>query len=845
MTAGGRRRRRGKGGAPDEGEAGAPKERAGDPSGASGSSESTGGRHGAEIPRWVPPVAYAALTLFLFRKFVFSDRMLYGSDTLGLGYMARAFFAETLRTTGFPVWNPVLLGGTPFLESLAGGDSLYPPSLLLLVVMETYRALGWKLVLHVFLAGCFMHAWLRMLGVSRAASLVGGVAYLLTPTLVTLVFPGNDGKLMVTALAPLLFWAVEWVFRRRDLVPLAAEGAIVALVILTTQFQMAYFLFGAAGTYAVFRAVQEGAARGGPAVKRLALFVLFSVLGAGAAGVQLIPSVAYVLEHSRRTMTTVAAEEGAGVEYSSSWSLHPEEAVALVVPEFVGNSAADADWAQGTYWGRNPVKLNHEYLGLVALLLAVLSLSGTGWRGIRWFLLGLGGTALLFALGTHTPVWRVAYELLPGISLFRAPSMAVFLTAFAVSTLAALGVERGLEITARGETGRVVRPLLVAGGLVALGLVLAASGALLQAWTAVIHPGLTEEGLQALGRAAPFITRGFFVATLFSAVTLGVWWAYGRRFLNGAGLVFLLALLVAADEIRVDRAFVRTLDPGAFLTADPNVRFLQARAEEEPPFRVFSMVQGGQDVIPGMHGLDLAGGHHPNDLARYRELIGMEGSGIPEHLALFHPNVMRILNVRYVLWPDAQYDILEGAEPVSRTVLADGSPLVSVYPYPGLPRVRVVGEAIVVPEDRTLAVILGEDEVTYDPARQTVLVEPPPIEVGGPDVRGTATWVDRTPNRLVLDVEASGPALLVLSENWYPSWRASVDGEPARVLRADHTLRAVAVPQGAHRVELWYESPLLRASAGVSVISTLLLATLAGMSGLRARRRDGPRGHGA
>ena len=139
-----------------------------------------------------------------------------------------------------------------------------------------------------------MHSWLRMLGVSRAASLVGGVAYLLTPTLVTLVVPGNDGKLMVTALAPLLFWAVEWVFRRRDLVPLAAEGAIVALVILTTQFQMAYFLFGAAGTYAVFRAVQEGAARGGPALRRLALFVLFSVLGAGVASVQLIPAVAYL-----------------------------------------------------------------------------------------------------------------------------------------------------------------------------------------------------------------------------------------------------------------------------------------------------------------------------------------------------------------------------------------------------------------------------------------------------------------------------------------------------------------------------------------------------------------------
>ena len=43
-----------------------------------------------DLPLWVPPLVYAVATLILFRKFVVSDAMLFGSDTLGLGYVARA-----------------------------------------------------------------------------------------------------------------------------------------------------------------------------------------------------------------------------------------------------------------------------------------------------------------------------------------------------------------------------------------------------------------------------------------------------------------------------------------------------------------------------------------------------------------------------------------------------------------------------------------------------------------------------------------------------------------------------------------------------------------------------------
>jgi hypothetical protein len=798
------------------------------------------------LPGWAPPLIFAVLTVFVFREFVFSGDMLFGSDTLALGYTARLFLAEALRTTGFPAWNPYILGGTPFLESLAGGDSLHPLSVALLLVMETHRALGWKLVIHVFLAGVFMFGWLRVLGVSRGGALVGGTAFLLAPYMVTLVFPGHDGKIFVTAMTPLLFWMGEWSWRRKDLLPPALLGLTVAVTVVSTHFQMAYFLFGAMGAYMLFRAIQVGREAGWkPAGRGFGLFLFFSILGAGAAGVQLLPALEYVTEHSRRAGVTLEAPPDEARAYAASWSLHPEEAVSLVVPEFAGSSVGGPAWASDTYWGRNPFKLNHEYLGVVALLLALAGLAAGGPRaGLRWFLVGIGAVMALFTLGAHTPVWRLFYEVLPGINLFRAPSMAIFIAGFAVATLAGMGVDGIATSTGDGEKRkRILQAVGAATGLILVGGLLAVSGILFEIWGWVFGAELGAREAAALDMARPHIVRGFFVAAFLGGAVTAVIYAVVHGVGGGLALGLILAGLVAVDQLRINEPFVRTMDPVRVTVPSPSERFLQERVREEPPFRVLSMVQGGEDVNPASFGVELAGGHHPNDLARYRELIGMEGGGIPEHLARFHPNVLRTLNVRYILWPDAQFGPLEGVEPVAQTRTAGGEVWTSVYPYPGLPRARVVGRAHVVPPGAAMERIL--DVEGFDPETETILEEQPPIPLSDQEINWSAEWIERTPNRLVLEVESSGPGLLVVGDNWFPAWRASVNGADVPILRADHTLRAVPLAGGGgHRVEMWYASPQLRRSLLVSVLSLLLLTGAALSAGIRdardpARTREG------
>jgi hypothetical protein len=802
------------------------------------------------IPRWLPPAIFVALTLVLFRSFVFGNGMLFGNDTLALGYAARAFYANALKQLHtFPRWAPQILGGTPFLEALSGGDSLYPPSFLLLLLLEPYRALGWKLVLHVCAAGFFMFGWVRSLGGSRPAALLGGTAYMLAPYLVSLVHPGHDGKIFVTSLTPLLFWAVEHWFTRPRLPAFTAVALVVGLVIFTTHFQMAYFLFGAVGVYALFRTVQtwrgatdaDGAApqrRGRTAGLRFALFLAASIAGVGVAAVQFLPAVQYVTQDSRRVQTTREAAQETGVAWASSWSLHPEEAMAMLIPEFAGNDAGGAAWAQNTYWGRNPTKDNHEGAGVVVLLLAAVALLGGGRRGRQWFFAALATVALLFGLGAHTPVWRLFYAVVPGVRLFRAPSQVMFLFAFSASTLGALGLDRLIGAKDVDATSRpaLKRTLWIGAGVLGVLALLASSGALTSFWTSVVYSGATQDRLTRLAALQPFIVRGAWITFLLALAAAGLVWAMDEEYLAPAAVVAGLVVLVAVDEFRVDAGFIQVIDFQQWAAPDPNIQaILRNEAGSTEPYRLLSFQQQGQDVKPSLEGIELAAGHHPNDLNRYRELIGMVGSGLPENL--LDRDIRRLLNVKYILWPDYEFGQSISGPTLSRTTLRDGRPYATVLQEDGLPRARLVGDATVKSDSEDVAYMLSD---AFDPEREAVLSEPPPIELDGTPASGTVRWLERTPDELRLDVTTDRSALLVVADNWYPAWHATVDGAEAPVLRAYHTLRAVPVPAGEHTVDMVYRSAWVARGLWISLILFFGLTGATGFQLWRERRAGSP-----
>ncbi len=778
----------------------------------------------AWLPRWAPYAVFGVLAVFLFREFIVSSGLLFGTDVGALGYYARHWYAEMVRSGTFPLWNPYIYGGLPFVDAMHG-DIFYPTTILSFI-MPAHRAMGWKIVLHVFLAGVVTFGWLRHLKISRPIATWGGVAYMMAPVLVTLVFPGHDGKLFVTALAPLALWVTDWAVTRGGAWRFATLAITVALLIFTAHMQLAYFTTWAMAIVAVYRLVEARRAgeTTGRVVRRFGGLAVAGIIGALAIGaVQLWTPVNYLTKYSQRVAKTTGAEEATGYAYSTSWSLHPEEVFSLIVPEFIGVNMSTEEGSVVTYWGRNPFKLNHEYAGLIPLLLLPLAFLVGRRRGEAWLFAGLAAASLIYAVGATTPLFRLFYWLVPGVKQFRAPSSVMFIFAIGVVTAAALGLE-GARQGSPGEdwnqrVGKITRYLWGACGALLLLAVLGATGVLTDLWVSVLYRGIEPAKAAALESNLPNIERGLWLSALFAALTAGAWQLRTLGKAPEAVLVGALVVLSVVDLARVDTQYVRVIDVNRLYPRDDVTEFLLRQQSYGVPFRVLRLpnaVQGSNHFA--FYGIEQVAGHHGNELGRYLDLTGGR--------RLFSARILQLVNVRYVV-SGAQAAIAGLPEAYrGRTGF--------VYELPGeLPRAFLATDFEVLPDSLALPRL---EDPAFDPARTVVLEQAPESSIRA-DATGRVEWVEREVNAQTLRVETSGPVLLVVSDNYYPAWTATIDGESSPVLRANLTLRAVRVPTGDHEVRFEYRSPMLRAALWTTIVSGLGAVGLIG-AGLYMRRRS-------
>ena len=157
------------------------------------------------------------------------------------------------------------------------------------------------------------------------------------------------------------------------------------------------------------------------------------------------------------------------------------------------------------------------------------------------------------------------------------------------------------------------------------------------------------------------------------------------------------------------------------------------------------------------------------------------------------------------------------------------------------PYARVVAAAAKVPEPQLVPTVVD----ARFPAASVVLY--PDTASLSPDSTGSApaNFTDlrrggelgtREDDASALPGTDSKPGYLLLAENWYPDWHATVDGKPAQVLRADHTLLSVVLPSGAREVNLAFDSPTYRKGKMVSLLALLAALAMAGIPALTGRK---------
>lgn len=142
-----------------------------------------------------------------------------------------------------------------------------------------------------------------------------------------------------------------------------------------------------------------------------------------------------------------------------------------------------------------------------------------------------------------------------------------------------------------------------------------------------------------------------------------------------------------------------------------------------------------------------------------------------------------------------------------------------------MPRAFVVYEAVSVADtdlgtENALQIMRAPD---FDPARTVVIS----ADVGSWRVvpsetivfQSTAAITTYTPERIEIEASAEAEGYLVLSDAYYPGWKASVNGQSQSIYRADVMFRAVQIPAGESTVIFTYEPAWMPWSIVVGILS--------------------------
>ncbi len=766
-------------------------------------------------------VLFALLTVIFFHEVALEGRTFASPDaTAPLGFV-RMGEQSLWKDHVYPLWNPYVFLGMPSFGSGAYNPLIYPPDWPVAIVQKLLPLpdLTW-LLLYYFLAGIFTFLLAREWGARPEGALLAAVAFVFQPNLVAVGSHGHGSQLVDSAYLPLMLWLTTKWLRNGSLAGLGWLALAGGFQLLRGHVQICFYTWIAIGLYTattIAMAIRSPGELTRTAIRGAA------VLGAaglafGIAGVYNLPLRDYAA-HSIRGAT---ASGGVAYDYATSWSMGLYELPSIVFPNFVG-------FGDASYWGAMPfTNYPNAYLGGIVVLLAACGFVGRSGAdsAARIFAGVLAAFALLISLGKHFPLYGLLYDHLPLFNKFRIPVMVLVLFQLAMALAAAWGWGAVVARYERDKSETIDRILLgVAVALALLGLfALFGTESFRGPYVNMALGHQPQLGADAARAAFAAFMGDLGKVSFLGLVVVGIgWFARRGRFPVALASVVVLVLLMVELWPESRRVMEPTL--AEFVARDVNagrddvVEFLE-KAGPPGTFRVFfPESELFRDNRVAGFGIATLGGYHAAKPKLFQDLVDTD--------ALRQLPWLALLNTRYWVFsrPVGPQEIPMWYQALQQVHAGPGG---AVYEYAlAMPRAMLVGAWEVVP-DTARSVIDSVTTVARNPAVFTWLTSDPGIPSGPADTVGSATITKYGLHVVDVDVNASRPAILRLADLWYPDWKVTVDGKPAKLLRADHALRAVAVPAGPHKVEFRFASRAftlgLWLSIGCTFVALLLLA---------------------
>ncbi len=555
------------------------------------------------------------------------------SDLILQNYQWKSFIRMQISAGEFPLWNPHQFSGIAFFA--AGQQSTLYPLSLLYYVMPLASAYGWFTVVTLWMAGVFMFAFTRGIGVGRTGSAVAGVTYQLSAFFViSAVFP------MIIASAvwlPLILLMIHWLIVKPKHAPIWIGIGAIALGcnILAGHVEITYYTLIIAAYYAAARLIllliRDRQLM--PVIRHGAAMAVMVGIGIALGAVQFVPLFEAASNNFRSDSTTF--------QQVLDWA-HPfRDVVQFALPNFYGNpshhSIFDVFTGQTiplmvnalgearfhTEWGIKNYVEAALYIGILPLILSVYGVIGrtttftaedeglelqrtprTQSEKLIFLILGLFSLTVMFGL----PTYAILYYTLPGIDQLHSPFRWVFGVTLSIAVLAGFGADKLFAASPRpttsspptplqpsvreGNKARLTPPLYRLrwreGWGVRIGFILIALGSLILIGlitSRVLYDQVTADVITRVFESMALATTGFPDARTFysyQVMNVGIF----ALVLIGSGVVFLTrwrlfaVLLIAADLMIASYSFNPASDPAWLDHTPASIAWLQDQPGE-------------------------------------------------------------------------------------------------------------------------------------------------------------------------------------------------------------------------------------------------------------------------
>jgi len=803
-------------------------------------------------PNWSAAIILFLLLIIFYYPIVFENKTLLPPDTLTTKSY-KNFTYDSLKEGIYPLWNPYIFSGMPSFASLS--------SVPLINIVDTainYTVVGlgsvlpltpfMRIIINYVIFGLFIYLLLKSFKVNRYACLFSAIAVVFLPQYVAFTAYGHNTKLLTLALIPLIFWAVHNLLSKRNLLFFVLTALALGFQLFRAHVQVCYYTYILIGLYFIYFVITDYI-KTKKYQHQLAGFGL--LLGAGALAL-LLSSVMYIsiYEYSHFSIRGGGASGGLDYDYASSWSFSPIETITFLIPSFLG-------FGGGTYWGKMPFTDYPLYMGVVTLFLAGLAFVIKRDRLTVFF-----GIIAIFSLfvsfGRHFPIlYDPMFKLLPFFNKFRIPSMIHILLDIAVIIIAGFGLNHLINLKESEDKkifankSKNIKIYVYSFGSVAILLMLIVGlgkGMLLKSMGSIFKLRHPTFNLQQIEQLKGLAYKSALTDTVVMLILLGITGFLVMYFLNskmkanmlGVGLILLLII----DLWIVDFKIVNpqpSVDEDAFFQKTNTVEFLE---KQDGQFRIFpvNINQPGEkpDNWWMYYKLQNIYGYHAAKIKIYQETMtelnfpqsylfkflrqGVDDKGqrtvqiqkpdqIPPDQLFGHQNFLNMLNTKYLI---SKYPIPD----TSCQLIHRGDNLIYENRN-ALSRAFFVNDAKVLNSKEEIFQHFKSKD--FNAAHTAILEEEPEFAIQ-PSTDNNVTLVSSDIHNIRLKASVAAPALMVLSEIYYPAgWNAYVDGVKTKIYKTNYILRSIFLKPGEHEIEFRFQPTSFKIGLLISIVTFITL----------------------